>query len=113
MFQRAPKLTLWFTITDPGEGFGKRVARYYNVQKLIGKRGIGGQFKAGLRSDFIREYVHLFNEIPRRLDRIPMTRFEKHVFRGTLRTVRTDHRQRELHQLLQYSVVSDLLEVLA
>lgn len=112
MFQRAPKLTIWFTIAEPGEGFGQRVARYYNVIRLIGNRGRGGQFKVGGRSDFIRDYARLFSELPRRLDRIPMTRFENRVIRGMLRTVQKDHRQRELHELVQYSVVADLLGVM-
>lgn len=112
MFRKSAKVILRFKIASPGAGFGRQVERYYNATKLTGKAGRGGCFKIGARSDLLLEYVNLFCERPPRLDRIPMSRFDNRIIRARLRTVSADHRQRKLHELLNYSVVAELLEVL-
>lgn len=111
MFRNSEKLVLWFRVTDIGEGFGTTLARYYNV-KHIGRAGRGGRFKPERRSECLREYVLLFNVLPSRLDRIPMTPFDNRIIRGRVRSVKKNYSQRKIPKPLQYSVIDELLELL-
>src|SRR5690348_9034146 len=86
LFGRAPKLVLWFRVITFGDHFGVLIPRYYNVTKLVGRAQKYGRFKVGAKSDFLREYARLFST-PARLDRIPMSAFEKVTLIGTVRTV--------------------------
>src|ERR1700690_2675495 len=70
MFGRQPKLILTFGICSMGDHFEKRVKRFYNVAKLVGKPRRYGGFKAGWSGDFLREYAKFFR-LPSRADRIP------------------------------------------
>jgi hypothetical protein len=111
MFGRAPKLVLWFTIISIGPYFDcVRLARFYNVRRLIGRPARYGGFKAGFHGEFIREYGRLFR-VPTRLDRIPMTVFERHILIGRVRTVARGSNQREIPEGLRYSVVAELLRI--
>lgn len=113
LFGKAAKLTLWFTVIEVGhEQFGQgRLPRYFNIVKPIGRRGRDGRFKVGPKSDFIREYARLFGA-PARLDRIPMSEFERHIIRGKVRTVMHGSDQRPIPEGLRYSVIDELVEVL-
>lgn len=108
MFRHSPKLILWFTVTDPGQAFGVKLARYYNVERIMGKRGRHRMFKAKFHGEFVREYALLFRERPRRLDRIPMTKFENVIVEGEVATVRTDYQQRERPDAIRYSIIREL-----
>jgi hypothetical protein len=68
----APKVALWFHVVTLGEYFHTPLARYYHV-KAIGNKG---SFKAGWHSDLVREYVRVLGEMPKRKDRIPITRYQ-------------------------------------
>lgn len=110
MFGRAPKLNLQFKIVTYGEHFEKPVSQYCNVKKLIGHAGINGRFKVGFSCEFLRQYVVLFGT-PVRLDRIPMSHFEKHIFVAKVRTVERGSTQKAIPTGLQYSTISELVRI--
>jgi hypothetical protein len=107
LFGRASKLNLRFKVVTFGEHFEKPISRYYNVARLIGRPGPSGRFKVGFSSDFIREYGRLF-PVPTRLDRIPMSSFENHIFTARIRTVDKGSQQEVIPDGLRYSVISEL-----
>jgi hypothetical protein len=110
LFGRAPKLVLWFTVISYGDYFDRvRLPRNYNT-RLIGKAQRFGRFKPGFKCDFLREYVTLF-QMPPRLDRIPMSVFEKVIVVAKVRTVTTGSKQENIPPALQYSVIARLLDV--
>lgn len=112
MFGRAPKVILHFTIIEMGcEYFDAvQLPRYYNVTKLAERPRKYGRFKVGFRSNFLRDYARLFG-VPSRLDRIPMTAFERVIIRGRIRTVTEGSDQRVIPDGLQYSVIEELVGV--
>lgn len=103
---RAQKLVLWFTVLDPGE-MGTRLPRYYNVREIIGKPRRRGQFKAGPKSTFVRDYYRLHGA-PKRKDRISVSRFENKRYRIKVRTVKAGADQQRIHEGLQYSVIESI-----
>jgi len=108
---RRPKLVIWFRVLDLGAHFGKLVPRYYNVRRVIGRRGKGARFQAGRSSNFVREYARLFPNRIARLDRIPMDPFREARLIVEVRTVVQDREQEELPPSLLYSVVDRLVKV--
>ncbi len=110
MFGRAPKLTLCFRIVTMGEHFEKPLQRHYNIKKLIGRASVNGRFKVGFHCDFLLEFATLFGT-PARLDRIPMSNFEKHIFIAKVRTVSKGSAQREKPEGLQYSTIDELVKI--
>jgi hypothetical protein len=107
MFGRAPKLACWFTVITMGEHFGVKLARFYNVRRIIGRPARNGRFKAGWKCNFVREYGRLFR-LPSRLDRIAMSEFTRHVILGKVRTVTHGSDQAQIPDGLQYSVIEEL-----
>ncbi|GFE91327.1 hypothetical protein [Steroidobacter agaridevorans] len=107
MFGRAPKVHLMFRIMTMGEHFEKPLSRFCNVKRLIGRPGPWGRFKVGFHSDFLREFAALFGT-PVRLDRIPMSNFENHIFIATVRTVQKGSRQEQIPGGLTYSVIAKI-----
>jgi len=110
LFGRASKLNLQFKILTMGEHFEQRVSRYYNIARLIGRPGVNGRFKVGFSSDFLRDYARLF-PVPSRLDRIPMSNFERHIFTARVRTVEKGSQQESIPDGLRYSVISELIGI--
>jgi hypothetical protein len=114
MFAKAPKLILTFKVIEPGPYFDAvELPAYFNCKRLVGKAGRYGGFKVGWQSDFLLQYVQLFHRDVKRLDRTPMSEFERHIFVGKVKTVTTTSKQRERPEALQYSVVQELVKVLA
>jgi hypothetical protein len=112
MFQgKAPKLIMNFAIVSHGEDFGKRVPRYYNVAKIIGKPQSEGRFKVSRKGDFLREYLTLFHYSGSRLDRLPMSRFSGVTIKAEIKTVKHS-RGKDIPELLQYSKVARLIKVI-
>lgn len=106
-----PKLFLWFSVLTFGDYFEKRIPRYYGATRLIGKPQRGGRFKVGWKSDFRREFCRLFPISVNRLDRLPMTHFERVILIGRVRTVERAYNQRPIPPEAQYSVIDELLKV--
>ena len=101
-------MQLILELTDP-RYYGRLLSRYYNVKKLVGRRGTNGDFKpSSWRSDFVREHALCFGA-PSRLDRIPMTKYRGAVMRCRVKTVERDWRQRDMVAGLGYSVVTEIL----
>jgi hypothetical protein len=111
MFGKAPKLILHFKVTSFGEGFGSSIPRYYNVQKLIGKAQKNGRFKVSKTGDFLREYLSLFPEPAKRLDRLPMSRFKNLTIEAEIVTVK-EARGRSLPESLRYSKIAKLVRTI-
>lgn len=113
MFGKAEKLAMRFRVISQGPAFGKELSRYYNVERIIGKPGKQGRFKVARHSNFVLEYVTLFEYlgVPKRLDRFPMSAFKGVIIVGEVKTVSRNYNQRRLPTPLQYSVISELLKV--
>jgi hypothetical protein len=97
-------LELEFAVTDYGEHFGKKLVRYYPVRASEKRRN----FTARPRSDFAREYAHVFGRRPR-FGTASLEIFGKHIIVGRVGTTTTDHRQKRLPEAAHYSVVRELL----
>jgi hypothetical protein len=103
---RQPKVVVYFAITEPGEYFQVVLPAYYNAIKLIGRRCKYGGFKAAKKSNLVRDFCRVFPTQPLpRLDRIPLTKLESTVVRGTVVTVKKDFQQRDIPEVAQYSKV--------
>lgn len=110
LYQRAAKLALRFRIIDQGEHFEKELDRWYNVKRLIGKPGKGGRFQVGAHCDFLREYLSLFPDQMKRLDRMSFKPFRSVIITGRIDTVTHNKKQQPLPPPLQYSIIRELLE---
>ncbi len=102
------KLALWFRVVQPGDGYGARVARFYNIKQADRSRR---HFSVGPHSDFVREYRSLFPGALRTLRDIPVEPFRNVIVRGRIKTVDTDRHQNSLPDAIRYSVVEALLEI--
>lgn len=112
LFGCCPKVVLRFRVIEPGLYFGMEFSRYYNATKLTGKPGRNGKFKIGFKSDLLREFLNIFPDYnPKRLDRIPMSYYEEIMIHGRISTCDKDYKQRKRHDLLRYSIVSELLRI--
>ena len=107
---RAAKLIMRFRIITFGEHFETELYRYYNVARIIGRPQKNGCFKCSAKGDFLREFATLFAGRITRLDRIPMSAFEKVIIEGKVSTVKQS-RGKPIPELLQYSVISELRRV--
>lgn len=107
-FGRSPKVVMWFRVVSYGPHFGAVLPRYYNVKQIKGKPRKNGEFKAGPSSDLVREYARIFNTRPR-LDRISFSQYKGISISGRVETVQKDREQKELPEVLHYSVINELL----
>jgi len=99
---KAAKLVLNLEIVEFGEHLGKRLQRWYNVRRLVGKPGPNGGFKAGWSSDLVREYATLISLAPnQRNDRIALSRYKPLVLVADVVTVEEDAKQNKLPPALQ------------
>ena len=101
------KCFLHFKLIGPGEYVNMRLYRAVRVSGLIGKPAKHGRFRLRQRSDLFVEMARLFGNT-RRLDRLSLKWLRPVLLRVTVRTVKRDYRQRELPQILWYSVVSSI-----
>jgi hypothetical protein len=108
LFARAPKLALWFVISEPGEAFGKRIAKFYNVSRVVGRPGRNGRFRVGKRSHLVKDFYRLLPDRVQRLDRLPISAFGQSELVAEVRTVESDFQQSKLPQALTYSVINKL-----
>lgn len=103
----ADKVYLFFRVASFGPHFETILARHYNCT-LIGKPGWSGKFKAGWRSNLMREFVGVTGRRPNRNDRVPLTNLGNFMVVGDVKTVDTGSDQSTIHRELQYSVISRL-----
>ena len=98
------KVIVWFRIVSPGEHFNIVLPRYYNTQWIKQK---SKQFKAGWKSDLMREFATFF-EVPKRTDRIPISKFKDGIYKIKVRNVKKS-RGRVIPESVQYSVVDSIV----
>lgn len=111
VFERAAKVSLWgrekiflwFKMISPGEWLG---AQFFMACTVPPKCRWTPSCK------FWRVWVLAHGARPKRSDRMSTAVFKNKVFRGRLRTVRTNAKQLALTPAQQYSVVDELLECL-
>ena len=107
-----PKVFVYFTIVEPGPYLGTCLYRAYRVRGIIGKYKKNGRFKLGKRSELFLTLCHLDERGTKlRPDRLSLQSLKNTVIRGTVRTVRTDYKQRPLPEGLYYSVIDELKNV--
>ena len=93
-----------------GEFYGVQLDRWYNCKRLIGKPRKNGNFQVGRHSDFLREFLTLFPDVVKRLDRISFKPYRCSVITGRIETVTHNAKQQPLPELMQYSIIRELLE---
>ena len=107
---KSGKIYLHFRIMNTGEHFEKPITAYYNCS-VMGKPGRGGKFRAGWKSNLMREVVGLTGELPKRTDRLNLNQLKTMLILGEVGTVNKTSQQRDLTEPLRYSVVRELLRV--
>jgi hypothetical protein len=103
IYGRAHKVALRFQIIDQGDYYGTQLDRWYNCKRLIGKPRKNGNFQVGRHSDFLREYLTLFPDAVKRLDRISFKPYSKHVITGRIETVTRNAKQHPLPAMITVS----------
>ena len=108
MFSKKPTVIVDFRVVSIGRGHGCVISRYYNAERLIGRPGKGGRFKAKPKGDLYREF-HAVVPGRHRADRLPMTKLREAVLVGEVVTVTHDREQRTIPRHCWYSRVKRLL----
>jgi hypothetical protein len=103
-----PKVFLWFRIIEPGPYFGMNIYRAYRVRKLKSKPGRNSAFKVAANSDLFTSVTKVLDERGRP-DRFSLQRLKGVILKILTRTVKRDHKQREIPEARRYSVVETIL----
>lgn len=103
-----PKVFLWFRIIEPGPYFGLNIYRAYRVRKLKNKPGRNSGFKVAANSDLFVSVCKVLDERGRP-DRFSLQRLKGVILKIRTRTVKRDHRQRDIPEARRYSVVETIL----
>lgn len=106
-----PKLAVYFAIVE-GPFAGVEIPRYYNVKRLNGPPREFGGFLAGRNSHFTRDYLTLLGR-PQRSDRVSPAHLKGKRLLCGIRYTDKDWNRNDLHQNCQYSVIGELIEILA
>lgn len=102
-----PKVFLWFRLTEPAEYFGRMIYAAYRVRKLTSKAGKNGGFKVAGHGELFVTVCRILDERGRP-DRFSLRPLKYKLLRVRVRTVKRDHRQREIPEARRYSVVDDI-----
>ena len=108
MFCGAPKVVLRFRVTTMGPYFGIELERFYNARRLLGKVGKNGRFKVGSSSDLVLEFCRVAQDRITRLDRLPLSVMKNYIIKGVVHSVAKNRNQKELPEIMQYSVIREL-----
>ena len=106
------KLYLWFRV-DPYKQVLDSEAMLFmamNVSTLVLPTGENGEFKVGARSKYYKTLKHLFGEKAAEIARSPKSLKGK-VFVASVRTVKSDDKQRTHSEEEWYSVIDELIEL--
>ncbi|MDW3094547.1 MAG: hypothetical protein R8G33_02615 [Gammaproteobacteria bacterium] len=106
----APKAICTFRIIQPGEYLETKLSRHYNVLNHIGRPSINGDFQSGRKSDLVREYFTIFGDNAD-IDNIDLNKYREIIVIGKVHTVTKSSDKKEIHQALQYSVISELMPI--
>ena len=112
VFGKTSKVYVHFEIVDPGQHNGTKLYRAFRVTALIGKPRRNGRFKLKRRSDLFLTLCRLFDG-KHRPDQVSLTRLRNLVLKISVRTVTKDYNQRPLPEMLHYSVVDEIKEIVA
>ena len=109
--ERTPKVCLVFAIVE-GDYAGFNLERYYSAGRLIGPPDDKGGFKAKSQTCvMLMEYCTCFpDQELNRLDRIPMSRWEKGRFLVRTRSATHNHLRREIPSILRSSVIAEIIK---
>lgn len=102
------KVFLRFAIADLGPYCEIKLYRPYRVRTVVGRPGPGGKFSLNRGSDLYKDLARLL-DVSRRPDRISLHSLKGRVWRIRTRTVIRDYQQRELPEVLRYSVIDQIL----
>ena len=111
-FIKGGKLYLWFRVDPYGQVLEneKMLFMPMNVSSLVLPTGKNGKFKVGARSKYCKTLKRLFGEKQAEYARSPKSLKGK-VFIASVRTVKSDERQRRHSQEEWYSVIDELIEL--
>jgi len=106
------KLYLWFRVDPYKQVLDSEVMLFMamNVSNLVLPTGENGKFKVGARSKYYKTLKRLFGEKAAENARSLKSLKDK-VFIASVRTVKSDERQRRHSQEEWYSVIDDLIEL--
>ncbi len=104
------KAVFYFEVMDYGKWHGVQLERFYNVERLTSKRGKNGSFVPALRGSFMIDYCVCFG-LPKRRDRISLSKFKGKIFTIKVRAVKRNHVQRKYPECMQYSVIDSIIGV--
>ena len=102
-----PKVFLWFRIVDPGPLFDRMIYAAFRVRRLKGNPRKHGGFTVAANGELFVSVCKVLDERGRP-DRFSLARLKERVLRIKTRTVKKDHRQREIPEARRYSVVDCL-----
>ena len=105
------KLYLWFEI-DPynNQGEKKLVFMALNVEAVLLPIGKKGKFRVGKRSKYYSIFKRLFGEKAASYAKSPKF-LEKTLFKGRVRTVTRDEKQKAYEVSEQYPVIDDIISL--
>ena len=111
MFRGAPRLFVHFEILDPGPHNGVRI---YGAWPLAAITKVNGKtrWKAKPRSD-LHVMLRALTGPTARADRLSFAPLRNRVLRIKTRTVKRNRKQRRYDESMQYSVVDDIVEIVA
>ena len=104
------KLYLWFRV-DPYRQVlenEKMLFMAMNVSSLVLPTGENGKFKAGARSKYFKTIKRLFGEKAAEIAKTPKSLKDKLLI-ATVRTVKSDDKQRKHAEEERYSVIDELI----
>lgn len=110
---KAGKLQIDFRVVDVGEYFDVGLSAFFNVLvPMQASFGRNGNFALTANGNFMRTYARLFGRRERR-DRLSLRRFKNVVIEASVRTVKQDRNQKPLAESCHYSVIHELIQVVA
>ena len=101
-FFSSTKLYINFTICDSGEYFGAKLYRAYNLHEGL---------PSG--SDLYKDLVLLYGKKVAKKTRLPISLFKNKILLVTVRTVKSNRKQKPLPEHQMYSVIDSILKVAA
>jgi hypothetical protein len=102
-----PKLKIEFRIVTPGPYFESIVAGWYNLKATSEKPGKRGKAIASRHSKFTTEILRVL-DVKQKPSRISPSQLKGKVLEITVRTVKTNSRQKTYSALQTYSVVDSI-----
>lgn len=107
-----PRVYLHFRIVTLGPHCGAVLYRAYRVKSTSGKQRKGAAFRVSRHSDYVREMAIVLKP-QYRFDRISPAALRGKVLQVAVAEVTHDHKQRGIPPALRYSVIRELMSVVA